>query len=97
MAIDDFGVDEPRKDVAHKERAATISQNNQLFRSVFTTFDGEKVLRDLMEKFYKYGSHVAGDSHSTAFREGRRDVVIYILDRLEKAENNHEGLDGESV
>jgi len=94
VAIDDFGQDEPghRVDERQKERLAEISRNNHMFRSVFTSPDGESVLRDMMEKFYKYSSHVPGDSHETAFNEGRRQVVIYILDRLERAENNDENM-----
>ena len=93
MAIDDFGVEEPERKLSKTERALQIDKNNQLFRVLFTSPDGEAVLRDLMMKFYKYSSHVPGDSHTTAFKEGQRQVVIYILDRLERAEKNYEGLD----
>lgn len=96
MAIDDFGVEEPKKEPM-VDRNAIVSKNNHMFLNVFTSPDGEQVLRDMMVKFYKYTSHVPGDSHQTAFKEGQRQVVIYILDRLEKAEKNYEGLDGEST
>lgn len=41
--------------------------------------DGEAVLTNLLEMYALRTSHVAGDPYETAFREGQRDVVNYLL------------------
>jgi hypothetical protein len=68
------------------ERKAQVDKNNQLYARVFKSPNGKQVLADVTDKFYKYTSYTAGDSHATAFKEGQRSVVIYFLERLERAE-----------
>jgi len=46
--------------------------------------DGEDVLNGLMEMYGLRTSHVPGDSHETAFREGQREVVTYLLSLVRK-------------
>ena len=41
--------------------------------------DGEVILRNLMEMYSLRTSHVRGDPYETAFREGQRDVVNFLL------------------
>lgn len=58
-----------------------------LYKKVFNSPEGKKVLRDLME----FGgvmsqTHVPGDSHSTAFNEGQRRTVLRILSFLKPEE-----------
>ncbi len=84
MAIDDFGVEEPKPDT--KARAALINKYDELYRSVYRSPDGSQLLNDLVDRFYKHTSHTPGDSHATAFKEGQRSDVIYILDRIARAE-----------
>ena len=60
---------------------------SSLYKNVFSTPDGKKVLRDLME----FGgvmaqTHVPGDSHSSAFNEGQRRTVLRILSFLKPEE-----------
>ncbi len=70
-----------------KKRQALIDKNNHLFlRSLKTAPDGAHVLDDLVEKFYKQTSFVRGEPDTTAYKEGQRSVVIYCLDRIERAE-----------
>ncbi len=69
-----------------KKRQALIDKNNHLFLKVFKSPDGDAVLQDLFDKHYKYTSFVRGEPETTAFKEGQRSVVIYCLDRIERAE-----------
>jgi hypothetical protein len=66
--------------MAKKEsrRMATIAD----YKRVFGTPHGKKVLRDLMNQHMLVTSHVEGDPYSTAFREGGRNMVIYILKNI---------------
>ena len=41
--------------------------------------DGEVILRNLLEMYSLRTSHVRGDPYETAFREGQRDVVNFLL------------------
>jgi len=53
------------------------------YEECFSSDLGEKVLLDLMRRFHVgVSSHVSGDPHETAFREGERHVVLHILDML---------------
>ncbi len=68
------------------KRQAQIDKNNHLFLRVFKSPDGAGILQDLMDKHYKYTSFVRGEPETTAFNEGQRSVVIYILERISRAE-----------
>ena len=56
------------------------NKHNALRRAYLRTFeDGETVLKDLEARCgYNAVSHVAGDPHETAFREGQRSVILAI-------------------
>ncbi len=56
----------------------------------FALPSGEEALKHLRRLFYDRGSFVKGDPYHTAFKEGQRDVVGYIIecvDALEAANN----------
>lgn len=59
------------------------------YKTVLTTPDGEKVINDLIRRYGHFNSttFVQGDSHSTAFNEGQRSVIIGILSHLHKRPN----------
>lgn len=45
--------------------------------------NAQAVLQDLAARFHIGAtSHVPGDSHASAFREGQRAAVLYIFGRL---------------
>ena len=46
--------------------------------------NGETVLKGLLENFVMRTSHVPGDPYETAFREGQREVVTYLLSLVRK-------------
>lgn len=55
----------------------------QRYSQVFTTPEGQYVLNDLMQVCHMLSpTHVTGDAHETAFREGKRNVVLRILQIL---------------
>lgn len=64
------------------EQAQQEQRLDQLYHQVFQTGPaGQEVLQDLAAKYYDRTSFVAGDPHHTAFREGERNVILYILSR----------------
>ncbi len=68
------------------KRTAEVDKNNRLFLSVYNAPDGRETLTDLLDKFYKHSSFVRGEPNTTSYKEGQRSVLIYILDRIERAE-----------
>jgi len=66
---------------------------NAAYRAVFTSPDGEKVLRDLMKRGgLLETSMVEGDPHLTAFKEGKRAVILDVLAELRWSEKEIAGL-----
>jgi len=49
--------------------------------------EGEEVLQNLLEIYGLRTSHVPGDPYETAFREGQRDVVTYLLTLAQQKDN----------
>lgn len=57
-----------------------LIRRRQDYRRAFGGEPGRRVLRDLMRRhFVLRSTQIAGDSHETAFNEGRRAVVLDIL------------------
>ena len=58
------------------------------YRRAFGDVRGRRVLRDLMRRHYVLRStQIVGDSHETAFNEGRRAVVLDVLYALNANED----------
>ena len=76
-----------------EETRKKIARNNMQFKRAFASTAGKEVLRDLIERFYEGTSIVKGDPYLTHAKEGAREVVIYILDRIKRTEKIDEGLD----
>lgn len=56
-----------------------------MYKTLFASNNGRLILHDLCMKCGMFqSSHTVGDSHSMAFNEGRRSVVIEILDIINK-------------
>lgn len=65
---------------AKKKRALANVQN---YKDTFSTIHGKKVLRDLMRHSGMMGTNFSPESaYVTAFNEGGRSVVCYILQKL---------------
>ena len=53
------------------------------YKDVFDSKSGEEVLRHLMEVgFVTRPTYVPGDSHETAHREGKRQLVLNIVKQV---------------
>tara|TARA_R100000995_G_scaffold32167_1_gene14432 strand:- start:4589 stop:4783 length:195 start_codon:yes stop_codon:yes gene_type:complete len=48
------------------------------YKSVFGSDDGKQVLEDMEKRFGLWRTSYVPDSNETAFREGQRDVVLFI-------------------
>jgi len=56
---------------------------HQDYQTVFSTPQGRRVLSDLVRTAnVDRSTYVTGDSHQTAFNEGKRAIVMRILNRL---------------
>ena len=49
------------------------------YQEIFNSEVGKEVLDDLMKSNYFFTSTQTGDSHESAFNEGRRSVILAIL------------------
>ena len=68
-----------------KKQDNGIKRRKEDYETIFASDAGQRVLADLMSQFHMgRSSHMAGDSHETAFREGERHVVLHILDMTGK-------------
>lgn len=69
------------------ERRERLEEDNLLaaYRRLFATADGRLVLDDLLYKCGLYRRSFTGNAE-TYFREGQRDIGLYLLDRLDRAE-----------
>tara|TARA_R100001463_G_scaffold32675_2_gene73055 strand:+ start:2725 stop:2949 length:225 start_codon:yes stop_codon:yes gene_type:complete len=54
----------------------------ELYKELFTTVQGERVLDDLGMRFCEHSSTFSSDPHETAYREGQRTVVLFIKSML---------------
>ncbi len=50
----------------------------QLYKTVFTTEDGQRVLDDLGVRFCEHSSTFSTDANETAYREGQRTELLFI-------------------
>lgn len=58
----------------------TIPLPEVLYTNTFVkSKDGEEILQELTRLFYDRPSYVKGDPHDTAYREGQRSVIAFIL------------------
>ena len=48
------------------------------YKSVFESDDGKQVLEDMEKRVGLWRTSYVPDSNETAFREGQRDVVLFI-------------------
>ena len=66
-----------------------IRRKSKLFEKVFSSPDGQKVLRMLMaENSFCNTTFEAGDPYTSAFYEGKRSVVASIIQRCVTARSD---------
>ena len=62
----------------------------ELYKLVFDSEDGDKVLHDLGLRFCEQSSTFSTDPCETAYREGQRTVVLFIRSMLRDKPNEEE-------
>ena len=72
-----------------EEARAQRARRAHLYRQVFSSPDGEKVLNDLNDQFYNVQSFVKGDPYATHVNEGGRMVMLHINTLIK--EGNEDG------
>lgn len=67
----------------------TPDELKKMYRRVFDTEDGQKVIEDLKARFWFHAPvHAPGDTHETAYRDGQRSIVLSLIAMLQ--EDNRE-------
>lgn len=69
--------------------AQSVRSIRQSYRNIFRGPDGLNVLDDLQARLGGK-SHTPGDPYETAFKEGRRDVLLLIQHMLQKEREDNE-------
>ena len=54
----------------------------QLYKTVFTSEDGKRILDDLGVRFCEHSTTFSADPCETAYREGQRTVLLFIRSML---------------
>jgi hypothetical protein len=69
-----------------KQKSARLKRKLSLLESYKSSFDGiygKKVLFDLMkESGFLSPAHTVGDPYTTAYNDGKRSVLLFILKQL---------------
>lgn len=66
-----------------------LSRRRRLYRQAFGASSGKWVLADLATRFRAMApTYVAGDSHETAYREGQRNVLLWIHQQLSTTDDD---------
>jgi len=59
--------------------------NLSYLKQVFGTEQGKDCLYELCKQFHYFSSSYQGDVNDTIFREGERNVLNFIMNRLEQS------------
>jgi hypothetical protein len=60
----------------------TPEDTRELYKEVFTSVQGERILEDLGVRFCEHSTTFSVDPNETAYREGQRTVVLFIKSML---------------
>ncbi len=60
----------------------TPEDTRELYKEVFTSVQGQRILEDLGVRFCEHSSTFSVDPNETAYREGQRTVVLFIKSML---------------
>lgn len=79
--INEKQIEEKKTTVTKEENAEKQLRIN--YGLTFSTREGFEAAKDILRHcHFLEPSHVAGDAYQTAFREGERNVALYILAKL---------------
>ena len=66
-----------------------IENLKQIYKIVFDSDEGKKVLSDLEKRCHFWSTtNVKGDSHESAYMEGQRSVLLFIKNMLQEENKN---------
>lgn len=68
----------------HEKRARDVVERVILVQKVFGSEDGQKLLHDFLKKFHYFSPSFSKDPYETAFKEGERNVLNFILTQLQR-------------
>ena len=54
------------------------------YKTILNTKDGQIILEDLQARYHINGSTFSQDPNETAYREGQRTVVLFLLSMLQE-------------
>ena len=54
------------------------------YKTLLNTKDGQIVMKDLQSRYHINGSTFSQDPNETAYREGQRTVVLFLLSMLQE-------------
>lgn len=75
-----------------KRRSAEAEKTIHAYRRLFSTEDGQIVLKDLAKSCFLNRSVIGKDTHETYMNEGVRSVIIRIFQTCEMTEKEIEAL-----
>ena len=61
-----------------------------LYKTVFATDDGVRVLNDMAQRFCVHSSTFSTEPTETAYREGQRTVVLFLLQMIADQKKSEE-------
>ncbi len=62
----------------------SIDDLRAAYRTLLNTEDGQIVMKDLQARYHINGSTFSADPNETAYREGQRTVVLFLLSMLQE-------------
>lgn len=68
----------------------TPDELKAIYKSVLNSEDGMRVMNDLSARFGLWKSSYTPNSDETAFREGQRDVVLFLLNMINETKKPQE-------
>jgi hypothetical protein len=81
-----------------KDKKLGLEKLHEHYKVVFSSKDGEIVLSHLCKTgFVMDTTHVPGDSHETAHREGMRRIVVSILKFLGKKPEDFKNMNNQEA
>lgn len=68
--------------------------DNKIYNRIFQQDkDGQSILDELAAMFYDRPSYVRGDPYETAYKEGQRAVVLFLIRKCEVVNDDTERFD----
>lgn len=68
----------------------SIDDLRAAYRTLLNTKDGQIVMKDLQARYHIHGSTFSIDPNETAYREGQRTVVLFLLSMLQEPKTREE-------